>query len=225
VVYGRTLNAYCCIQGLVRRGVRPQNIYLIIPDSDCHLDANYDEKEEMEADIPFINPEAFKDYSVRTKIHNHLLSMGITIFEHCLLKKIDKDDENCLKAVLFIRLDITEDEEAEEDDDFADQSQKFNDGEGDFDDLSAEGEDYMIPKKRRKKNELPIDCKVLITAGHRNVDPDVFSSIHNNGLVYNGRFIVDKNFLTTALSIYASGALCEFSGRYASLAQGRSPRF
>mmetsp|Transcript_10830 Transcript_10830/g.10742 ORF Transcript_10830/g.10742 Transcript_10830/m.10742 type:complete len:167 (+) Transcript_10830:2218-2718(+) len=82
----------------------------------------------------------------------------------------------------------------------------------------------MIPKKRRKKNELPIDCKVLITAGHRNVDPDVFSAIHNNGLVYNGRFIVDKNFQTTDLSIYAAGALCEFSGRYASLSQGRPLR-
>ena len=103
-------------------------------------------------------------------------------------------------------------------------SQNFRDGEGDDDEYSAEGEDYMIPKKKRKKNELPIDCKVLITAGHRNVDPDVFSSIHNNGLVYNGRFIVDKNFQTTDLSIYAAGALCEFSGRYASLAQGRPLR-
>jgi hypothetical protein len=49
-------------------------------------------------------------------------------------------------------------------------------------------------KKKRKKNELELQCRVLITAGHKDVDGDVFNSIHNNGLVYNGRLIVDKNF-------------------------------
>lgn len=79
-------------------------------------------------------------------------------------------------------------------------------------------------KKKRKKNELEIECSVLITAGHRDVDYDVFNSIHNNGLVYNGRLIVDKNFQTTDPSIFAAGSLCEFSGRYAALSQGRSLR-
>lgn len=129
-----------------------------------------------------------------------------------------------MKSVVFKRLDIPEEDEGEDDDDeFADHSKNYYGGEGDEEDMSAEGEHMHIPKKR-KKNELPIDCKVLITAGHRNVDPDVFNSIHNNGLVYNGRLIVDKNFQTTDLSIFAAGALCEFSGRYSSLAQGRALR-
>lgn len=64
----------------------------------------------------------------------------------------------------------------------------------------------------------------MITCGHRDVDNDVFSSIHNNGLVYNGRLIVDKDFRTTDHSIFAAGSLCEFSGRYAALSQGRSLR-
>ena len=51
-----------------------------------------------------------------------------------------------------------------------------------------------MQKKKRKKNELDLPCCVLITAGHRDVDSDVFMAIHNNGLVYNGRLIVDKNF-------------------------------
>jgi thioredoxin reductase len=72
-------------------------------------------------------------------------------------------------------------------------------------------------KKKRKKNELEIECRVLITAGHKDVDQDVFMSIHNNGLVYNGRLIVDKNFQTTDPSIFAAGSLCEFSGRYKAL--------
>jgi hypothetical protein len=73
------------------------------------------------------------------------------------------------------------------------------DNSGDFDDNersqleSGEGA-AQEKKKKRKKNELEIECSVLITAGHRDVDYDVFNSIHNNGLVYNGRLIVDKNF-------------------------------
>jgi thioredoxin reductase len=58
---------------------------------------------------------------------------------------------------------------------------------------------------------------VLITAGHRDVDQDVFLAIHNNGLVYNGRLIVDKSFQTTDPSIFAAGSLTEFSGRYMAL--------
>ena len=61
---------------------------------------------------------------------------------------------------------------------------------------------------------MEIECRVLITSGHKDVDQDVFNSIHNNGLVYNGRLIVDKNFQTTDPSIFAAGSLCEFSGRY-----------
>lgn len=231
VVYGRTLNAYCVIQGLLYRGVKPENIFLIIPDAECHLDSNYDEMDEMQADIPFINPEAFKDKGIRKKVHDSLIKMGITIYEHCLLLSIEKEDsgskfdKHYLKSVLFRRLDIDEDEEGEDDDiNFNDQSKAFHDGEGDEEDMFGEGEGMAMPKRKRKKNELPIDCKVMITAGHRNVDPDVFNSIHENGLVYNGRLIVDKNFQTTDTSIFAAGALCEFSGRYAAIAQIRSIR-
>ncbi len=74
------------------------------------------------------------------------------------------------------------------------------------------------------ESEVTLDCRVLLTAGHRDVDLDVFNAIHNNGLVYNGRLIVDRNFQTTDPSIFAAGSLCEFSGRYKSLAQGRSLR-
>ena len=65
---------------------------------------------------------------------------------------------------------------------------------GDGENKSQNQEEQVVQKKRRKKNELEIHCSVLITAGHKDVDGDVFNSIHNNGLVYNGRLIVDKNF-------------------------------
>ena len=90
--------------------------------------------------------------------------------------------------------------------------------------MDGEGAANHEKKKKRKKNEWEIECGVLITCGHRDVDTDVFNSIHNNGLVYNGRLIVDKNFQTTDHSIFAAGSLCEFSGRYAALSMGRSLR-
>lgn len=69
---------------------------------------------------------------------------------------------------------------------------------------------------------IEIPCKVLVTCGKVEVYEDVHSSIHNNGLVYNGRLIVDRNFQTTDPSIFAAGSLCEFSNRYRYKAQGRS---
>lgn len=61
-------------------------------------------------------------------------------------------------------------------------------------DKSQAEEGHHEKKKRRKKNELELEARVLITCGHRDVDPDVFKSIHDNGLVYNGRLIVDRHF-------------------------------
>jgi thioredoxin reductase len=61
---------------------------------------------------------------------------------------------------------------------------------------------------------MELDCGVMVTCGHRDVDLDVFKSIHNNGLVYNGRLIVDKNFGTTDRSIFSAGSLCEFSNKF-----------
>ena len=95
---------------------------------------------------------------------------------------------------------------------------------GGMEENESQKEEQVVAKKKRKKNELDLQCKVLITAGHKDVDQDVFYALHNNGLVYNGRLIVDKNFQTTDPSIFAAGSLTEFSGRYKALSQGKSLR-
>jgi len=99
----------------------------------------------------------------------------------------------------------------------------MSDVSGDGDSANEEDQN-AVKKKKRKRNEMEVECGVLITCGHKDVDQDVFKSIHDNGLVYNGRLIVDKNFKTTDPSIFAAGSLCEFSNRYMALAQGRSLR-
>jgi len=66
-----------------------------------------------------------------------------------------------------------------------------------------------------------LPCRILITADAVNVDPDIFNSVHGNGLVYDGRLIVDHNFKTTDDAIFGAGSLCEFSRRFRRKDAGR----
>lgn len=136
----------------------------------------------------------------------------------------------CLEKVVFKLLDIPDNEEEEEsemsqmeenmDGDTEKGAEDENMSENSVDELSGMDGDGNGPekKKKRKRNEREVTCGVLITCGHKDVDQDVFKSIHDNGLVYNGRLIVDKSFKTTDPSIFAAGSLCEFSNRYMALA-------
>ena len=74
------------------------------------------------------------------------------------------------------------------------------------------------------EEEKIIPCKILVTAGRVDVDMEIFYAIHNNGLVFNGRVIVNNQFLTTDSNIYAAGSLCEFSQQFKHLAPGRCLR-
>jgi hypothetical protein len=68
VIYGRSLHTYTCIQGLVSRGVKPEQITLAIPAQECHVEEVYDEVELMNEDLPFIYPNAFQDEIIEEKI-------------------------------------------------------------------------------------------------------------------------------------------------------------
>ena len=59
-----------------------------------------------------------------------------------------------------------------------------------------------------------ISASLIVTGGILDIDSSVFHFIHDNGLVYNGRMIIDKQFCTADPYIYAAGRLCEFSQRY-----------
>lgn len=72
--------------------------------------------------------------------------------------------------------------------------------------------------------ERLVQCRVLVTAGQSDVDDDIFHAVHDNGLVFNGRIIVNNKFQTTDPSIYAAGSLCEFSQQFRQLSPGRCMR-
>jgi hypothetical protein len=132
-----------------------------------------------------------------------------------------------LEKVVFKKLNVEDDEEEEAEEEYDNKSNSDMSGAGDMtgenNPTDEEGKSEMSDgnkgkrRNRRKKNEVEIECRVLVTCGHRDVNSDVFKSIHDNGLVYNGRLIVDKTFKTTDSSIFAAGSLCEFSNRYKAL--------
>jgi len=64
----------------------------------------------------------------------------------------------------------------------------------------------------------------LVTSGKVDVDFNMFLTIHETGLVYNGRLIIKNNFQTTDESIFSCGKLSEFSHRYTNFSIGTSLR-
>ena len=135
-----------------------------------------------------------------------LEKLGVQVLKNHVLFDIGVDPEEGLEYVAFKDWDAPEPEEDEEDlediEDDADENGSNIDSAGggtgaDGSDIEEGEEGQVIMKKdkrKRKKNERELECRVLITSGHRDVDQDVFLAIHNNGLVYNGRLIVDKSF-------------------------------
>ena len=79
-------------------------------------------------------------------------------------------------------------------------------------------------ERQRKRREKIIDARLLVTSGRVDVDFNMFLTIHETGLVYNGRLIIKSNFQTTDDNIFACGKLCEFSHRYKNYSIGMSLR-
>ena len=215
VVYGRSLNTLCCIQGLIKRGVKPHMVTLAIPDLLSHMRTGYDTDEEAMTEEFSLNSKACYTKDVEAILLNKLESMGVQILKDVVLKKIVEDERNQLSMVIFEKLGyIPEEEKAQkEEGDLASGSSRSG----------IEGEEKKQAPGEEQENlrEVKIGCKVMITAGYRDVDIDVFNALHNNSLVYNGRLIVDSNFQTNDPSIFAGGSLCAFSGKYQAFAAGK----
>lgn len=67
VVYGRSLNTYTLIQGLLDRGVQPKCITLAIPRQACHVN-EAEADAQVDEDMPWIYPNAFDDANLEEKI-------------------------------------------------------------------------------------------------------------------------------------------------------------
>lgn len=211
LIYGRSINCFCCIQGLLSRGMKPEYIHYAIPDETTYVTEGYTE-EEIKAGINIINPPAFRNKELNDYMINKIKEMGINVIEDVKIHSFEADDEkkqedekNSLDRVVLEKIHVNEVEDDE-------QKQSKT--------ISGEEEE----EEGEADNLIKIPCKVCITAGHRDVDVDVFNAIHDNSLVYNGRLIVDKIFQTADVAIFGGGSLCAFSGQFKTFLQGHSSR-
>lgn len=207
VVYGRSLHAYCVVQGLVMRKVPPTKIILVLPPR--LKDASH----QLPVDAFYEGDE------VEKKIHNILESMGMKVYDGYKLLGIQQDNRERLKALILEdhtaggkSANATSDDGSQADKKaHVDQNPvaaRLKDG------IKARGvlEDFGTTPANLPQKLLA--CRIIITADSHNVDPDIFNSVHGNGLVYDGRLIVDHNFKTTDDAIFGAGSLCEFSRRF-----------
>ncbi len=65
----------------------------------------------MMNDLPYINPQAFEDDYIESKIHRVLEKKGIRIVRNALLMQVIENDEAQVDSVLFKLLDIPDEEE------------------------------------------------------------------------------------------------------------------
>lgn len=92
VIYGRTLNSYALIQGLMDRGVSAKNIVMAIPRQDCHVNEDMDLTEEL----PIIYPNAFEDEKLEQRMQAWLEMKGATIIKECKLIEIISDKDKLM---------------------------------------------------------------------------------------------------------------------------------
>jgi len=192
VIYGNTLNIFTLMQGLLKREVSPDRIIWLEPkrkDQKLWLDPVSDESA--------LFPEPFEeDELIRSTMVTKYESMGIEHIKNIKITGFEMDPKIplALGGVKFV--DVT---------------------------LKKSFDKSLKAKKTEKapkistvniaKEQLRV-CSALITTGPIDADDDVFHALHDNGLVYNGRLIVDKYFRTTDPNIIACGSLCEFSQKY-----------
>jgi hypothetical protein len=192
ILYGRSLNLYCFIQGLLKRKIPAHKIKLIIPNIYAHSipQAYKDEKatnlqkkdENFQKEISFTNSSQLENCpEVEEYLNASLEKIGIKILNNFNFEEVILNETN--DAII---------------------SYKFKEeGNDRFEEVSA---------------------NLIVTGGLIDVDQSVFKFIHENKLVYNGRSIIDRNFLTSDQSIFSAGRLCEFSQRYKYIEKGKPLR-
>lgn len=182
IIYGRSFNLLCFVQGMLERGIDGKKLKLIIPTKSAHFqmpNLNAKDRKEMnnniDQELEFTNTSSLE---TSPEIEEHLFkvleSKGVKVLKNYNYKGLKFNEAfNKIETYVFSK-EISDDEE----------------------------------------DEQLISGTYFVTGGLINVDQQIFNFIHDNGLVYNGRAIVDKNFMTSDTNIFAAGRLCEFSQRY-----------
>ena len=194
LLYGRNLNLLCFVQGLLRRNVPPNKIKLVIPSIKFDMTQKQNVKEERKR----------RDKGKDSEYDNNLEFINGNSMENC------KDVEQYIISVMKKKgIEIYENYN------FAGVKLKREEF---TENIKQELQDLVIESFKfvedGKDGEIYLGTNLIVTGGMLDVDPTIFDFIHNNGLVYNGRAIINNQFLTADNFIFAAGKLCEFSQCY-----------
>lgn len=180
IIYGRSLNLLCFIQGMLERGISGKKLKLVIPTITSHAISKEIKGNQLKKELQ----QMVKDELEFTNNSSLETSPEVEAF---ILESFEKEGVRIYKD--------------------------FNYNEVLFSETKESIVGYEFSHEGTEKKEV-ITGNYFITGGLLNVDLSLFHIIHDNGLVYNGRTIVNKNFTTCDPSIFAAGRLCEFSQQY-----------
>ena len=194
ILYGRSLNLFCFIKGILERGISGHKLKLIIPTMNAFLSKEEKLFLNYKAHGHTNNSYQYNFSNVNPNLREELEFTNTTSLESSpevetyLLELISKQGVLVLKDYNYRDVILNE----------------FYD--------SIEG--YSFCHMDNTEVTEIIKGNYIITGGMLNVDLDIFNIIHENGLVYNGRTIINKDFFTCDPNILAGGRLCEFSQQY-----------
>jgi hypothetical protein len=183
ILYGRSLNLFCFIQGLINRRISTNQIKLIIPNIYTHAIVKdekgaYKKDTNLKIELDFINTTSLEQTpELEDYIIELLKNLGVEVYRNYNFSGVTFTENNDMK--------------------------------------------YKFEEEGNIEKLVEFDPSIIVTGGLIDVDQDVFNFIHNNGLVYNGRMIIDKNFKTADNNIFAAGRLCEFSHLYEKVEKGK----
>lgn len=234
VLYGASIEVLVVLEQLVGRwGVRPENVVLVIP-RDCDaLD-----KEELphlnseDAKLEFFErltetPQGLSNKRVREFYWGLLAAAGVTFYQNHKITDIALAESTLtLKNMSPVLA------EAKATKDLKGSRVIRGNLDGSMSIAQKHGSTIQVDRSQlpnesvvtSEETEEAIDYSLLVTGDVFDISYQVFRNIQDNGLVYNGRLIVQSNFQTIDEAIFGAGRICEFSQRYKSLSLGKSLR-
>ncbi len=208
IVYGKTVEAFAAVQVLLDAGKHGKYITLVHPGS---------EEEWLEA--------FGSDVWVGSKISEELAAAGVNVvhgLELCGIERVH--DQGRISSALFVATGAasvslpTSSSSASRVISPSNDSRELGQEPG-TNSLKEHAESRLAKNgsgKRAgsKQTFVDIPCGLLVCATAKNIDRDIFTSINDSGLVYDGRTVVDADFQTVDPRIIAIGTNTKFSRRY-----------
>ncbi|CAK9110604.1 Cilia- and flagella-associated protein 61 (CFAP61) (Flagellar-associated protein 61) [Durusdinium trenchii] len=224
VVFGTTLEAYAAVEALLEWGRPGESITMVFPGS---------KPESADGSHPVFG----EDIWAATCVENALQEAGVNMRYGMALTSIEYS-RGYVSAAVFSKSEAaleaeaaaqaTQQEAKEEgkqatgsDDEQEDaESEAHDDGKAESKSATgATAAPFSAAAAAEEEGkeidpEVVLPCGILITAGTRDIDPDIFQSVNDTGLVYDGRMVVNTRFQTVDPRIFGSGPSVKFSRKY-----------